>query len=740
MLLSAVVTSADYGEQDTAALLNELGIMSGDPDGNLRLDDLVTRAEFAKIAVAGSAYRNSVATNSAVSPFKDVPYTHWAAPYVKIAVSNGIVTGYPDASFRPENYVTYEEAVTVCLKLLGYTSEDFGVSWPYGQTGMAANLKLNSGIPRSIGEKMTRRDIMTLVYNMLNTQSKNSPDDYISIFDYTIAEDCILIATSAEDSSVGSGKINTTAGVYNINSDFNTDYVGRKGDAVLKDNKDLVIFIPNDQTVNTYSIYQVLENDLVVYENGVSSNANIDTSMTVYNKSNKTTLAAMMNNITAGDVLVTYKNEAGVLDYGILKTDNLQGPYIAYSGEWYQSLGINATEYSVTRDGVKASLSDIQTYDVVYYSSALKTIWAYSRKVTGIYESALPNKDMPSSVVISGVTYKIEGVDAYNKLSSNGTYNYGDTVTLLLGRNGDAAGVMSPAASRETVSGYLNATGTKQFTSTGGNTLSSYYVNLIRADGSSVDYRTSYDYSGFVNNIVTLSFDSDGVATVSAKSRPKTVYGKIDVQNYTIGTSKLAKNVEILDVATTSSQETGAYAKVYLNRLDGLDISYNDVAYFSKNSDGEISELYLVDVTGDMYDYGVVMKAETAENGAIKSFDAMKGGEIVSYSGPTVSGKNLSIGGGVGMITEGGKVKSFVPTKQLSGQIKSISGGIVTTQNGQYKLDGNAAAYIEFSGYSYMQTNISEISDLSKYTVRAYYDKAEEQGGRIRILIASHNK
>ena len=144
-MLPVFTAAADgYGDADTAALLSELNIMSGDPDGNLRLDDYVTRAEFSKIAVAASSYRNSVASSSAVSPFKDVPYSHWAAPYVKIAVTNGIVTGYPDATFRPDNYVTYEEAVTVCLKLLGYTSEDFGVSWPYGQTGMAANLKLNS--------------------------------------------------------------------------------------------------------------------------------------------------------------------------------------------------------------------------------------------------------------------------------------------------------------------------------------------------------------------------------------------------------------------------------------------------------------------------------------------------------------------------------------------------------------------------------------------------------------------
>ena len=96
--------------------VSQFNIIKGDPDGNFRLDDLVTRAEFTKIAVAASSFRNSVATNLSVSPFKDVPYSHWAAPYVQLALSNDIVNGYEDATFRPDNIVTYEEGITIFLK------------------------------------------------------------------------------------------------------------------------------------------------------------------------------------------------------------------------------------------------------------------------------------------------------------------------------------------------------------------------------------------------------------------------------------------------------------------------------------------------------------------------------------------------------------------------------------------------------------------------------------------------
>lgn len=91
MSLSTLPVLADWNnDEDIMSLLSELNIMVGDDDGNLRLDDNVSRAEFAKIAVASSSYKDTVATGLKVSPFKDVTYTHWSAPYIKAAVSAGI--------------------------------------------------------------------------------------------------------------------------------------------------------------------------------------------------------------------------------------------------------------------------------------------------------------------------------------------------------------------------------------------------------------------------------------------------------------------------------------------------------------------------------------------------------------------------------------------------------------------------------------------------------------------------
>ncbi|MBQ3573061.1 MAG: S-layer homology domain-containing protein, partial [Clostridia bacterium] len=175
--------SAVNTEDGILSLLAELKIMSGDPDGNMRLDDYVSRAEFTKIAVASSSYKNGVATNLAISPFPDVTYQHWAAPYVRVGVTGGLVNGYPDATFKPDGTVLYEEAITIMLRVLGYTDADFGVAWPSGQIGLANSLDMMDGISCTAGELMNRRQVARLVYNSLKTKIKGQQSALISVFD-----------------------------------------------------------------------------------------------------------------------------------------------------------------------------------------------------------------------------------------------------------------------------------------------------------------------------------------------------------------------------------------------------------------------------------------------------------------------------------------------------------------------------------------------------------------------------
>ena len=155
LLLAAVVllgsapaafAASEVSDSVIEQVVRAAGIMVGDASGNMNLDKTVTRAEYAKMLVAASTYKDKVSGVSNSSPFSDVPYTHWAAGYIKTAVAQGWLTGYLDGSYKPDNTVTLEEAATGALKLLGYTTEDFSGSYPYGQLALYESLGLDTKV------------------------------------------------------------------------------------------------------------------------------------------------------------------------------------------------------------------------------------------------------------------------------------------------------------------------------------------------------------------------------------------------------------------------------------------------------------------------------------------------------------------------------------------------------------------------------------------------------------------
>ena len=181
----AALAASEASDSVIEQVVKAAEIMVGDSSGNLNLGSTVTRAEYAKMLVCASASKDSVAGTSNSSPFKDVPYTHWAAGYIKTAVQQGWLSGYLDGSYKPNKTVTLEEAVTGVLKLLGYSTTDLSGSYPYAQLAMYRSLGLNTRITASQGSSMTRRNMMYLFYNLLNTKTKDG-QVYAQTLGYTL--------------------------------------------------------------------------------------------------------------------------------------------------------------------------------------------------------------------------------------------------------------------------------------------------------------------------------------------------------------------------------------------------------------------------------------------------------------------------------------------------------------------------------------------------------------------------
>ncbi len=99
--------------------LIEQGILNGYPDGTFRPDQSITRAELAKTLAVAYGFKASGRQDR----FPDTQ-GHWAQDYITALAQQEIITGYPDGYFKPEAPVTRAEIVTMLTRLLKVGTEE----------------------------------------------------------------------------------------------------------------------------------------------------------------------------------------------------------------------------------------------------------------------------------------------------------------------------------------------------------------------------------------------------------------------------------------------------------------------------------------------------------------------------------------------------------------------------------------------------------------------------------------
>lgn len=722
-VMTSYAASGSWNDSDIMPLLDSLGIMQGDGNGNYNLDAYVTREEMAKIAVNSSSFKDETAVGMKVSPFNDVDPHRWSAAYILNGTQNGLFNGYLDGSFKPYDMVKYEEAVTMMLKVLGYGDDNFGISYPYGQVNFAKNIDLTENVNSDYGCWMTRSQIARMVYNALNTYTNGNPQSkLISVFDASFVEDAIIISVS------NGSKANTSSGKYDLYEGFNTDYIGLQGDMVIKNQTDLLCFVPSEAPMDKYAVYSVLNNAVVGYKNGAMTEISVDSSTTCYNGTAASTYGAVKSQMEMGDILRVKYDNTGKVDYLIYEDGAMEGPIKVVDSSIVSNY-IKDQSTQVMRDGNKVTAASVAVNDVIYYSEELNMILAYSTKVSGIYESASPSRDQPTQVTISGKTYTVEGVSAFNDLSSSGPLKYGDTVTVILGRGGDIAGVVTTTSqTTDTKYGFAIGSGKKDFTNSDGTTYSSNYITIVGADGLTYEYPTTSDCSTYKNSVVKASFENGATKITRVTSLNSSLTGTVDCDNMTIGNYKIANDCKILDAVGYYSYDTNTmYKSVYPQRLDGMTLSSSDVRYFAKNAKNEITEMILLDVTGDCYEYGMVTSISN-------------GRYTVDIDGSTYNTSNAL--GGVQINTpckgylQNGALSLEGSLNAYSGTAKNLTGATIDINGITYQLSDRVVVYECKSFNSFSKISINDAINGS-YSYKAYYDKTESNGGRIRVIVAT---
>lgn len=128
--------------------LKDNGIIEGYADGSYKPDQTVNRAEFTKIIVEAKTGSNP--TSSASNCFPDVRASEWYASYICYAKDAGIIGGYPDGYFRPANTINLAEAAKILVNTLNVQKPEIESSIWYREYIEA--LQNNSYIPQSFVE------------------------------------------------------------------------------------------------------------------------------------------------------------------------------------------------------------------------------------------------------------------------------------------------------------------------------------------------------------------------------------------------------------------------------------------------------------------------------------------------------------------------------------------------------------------------------------------------------------
>ncbi len=311
-------------EERVIDIINDLGIMVGyDEEGEKKFkpDQNVTRAEFVTVIRNCIKYWNSGDDSGSIDTsgfnwvqfvygnidtelelmypegselggetekktnylWSDVDETYWAYSYMKDIALIGAIHGYPDGTFRPDNDVSYNEAVKIILSLCGY--DEYAQStggFPTGYTQLAARFGMNKSVSASDTMPLTRLDVAVMIYNSFSIklisplidadEGRNFLNDIVGVYllEGTLEATDIASIYSSNANAKNVATVDGTDFTFDNNSNIR-DYIGQDIRVFLKKNDNdytMLSFEPTDSedvTVIDISLYSEYSRNTFYY-------------------------------------------------------------------------------------------------------------------------------------------------------------------------------------------------------------------------------------------------------------------------------------------------------------------------------------------------------------------------------------------------------------------------------------------------------------------------------------------
>lgn len=749
-------TNAAYsdisGEKCEGAVnvLDALGVIDGYEDGTYRPDQVVTRAEMAKLIITALGM-DSYAT-ATTSSYSDMQNAQWAIPVVEYATNLGIVEGVGNGKFSPGNPVTYEQAVTMIVRALGYTTDcnEMNGTWPAIYVQKATALGLFRNVEgNQYGTGADRGDVAIMLYNALDLPQVYADKDGATL--EKTGEDGMgvtMMNTLNKDGksyyAVVTSEMADTA-LTNIR-----EYIGAAAKVTVDKNDDVLAvgdikttfltgkvssdgkeFVVGDTEYSLSNVKYVDINENTGGAKTESADADkILNNLTVagagsLKAKDKATIAAKVSGKTIKEIysVATWEaTDADMVSESQINTISSKKTLLGYDFALNDDREIDTTSFELI--GVD-SLDDIEKDDVVYVYTAgndedadITRVAVGQETVTGEL-TKITNKE---KYTIDGTEYKLAANEVDGIESGSADYSIandvkaGDSVTITLDAYGNIYKLEPDSANR------LYAAVLKTGSDKNAYNEITYSIQFLNAEGETVTANVDEDYEADYVKAMGDTLNTPGKVTAptivkyhlnsaneidyieKADATNSAVDKKVSSSGYYNG-YELASNVVIFSFNGDDYGKADNYTVVARENAIGKEFT----ASYALNSDKKIALMIADDLVANDVIFGLVTGNGVDNSDAGYYVDVLTlDGETVSYNcsqkvsegilAASEGGKNL-MGFKVSSNNEiktGNYAKVETKTDFLGGDdVISQTGAVASIANGRVTIGADSYAYTD---------------------------------------------
>lgn len=176
LLAQGVFAEGEETADKELVFLHNNNILIGDPDGGIRAEDEITRAEFVAVLCRAIGIEDLAQSEEMTSKsmYSDVPVGHWAVGYVNAATEYHAINGVGPGLFCPDMPITNEQAIKILVAAWGYGDEaEKSGGYPNGYMEVARQFGITDSVLFNYGTASKRWVVSVFTYNMLSVSPKN---------------------------------------------------------------------------------------------------------------------------------------------------------------------------------------------------------------------------------------------------------------------------------------------------------------------------------------------------------------------------------------------------------------------------------------------------------------------------------------------------------------------------------------------------------------------------------------